>query len=162
MSTATLGLRAAQNLTGPAAFLAWNWFYAYGVLSSRTPKQIYGLDHNANPRADLTKYGNEAVKSGKITQAQLDQLRRFESASANAVEGYTLFVASVLFGIIAGVHEDTIFNSCSVYTVARLIYGAVYVFVANDTWSQARGIAWWTGNGACLFLLAKGGRIGGL
>ena len=83
-----------NGLKGPAIFLAWNWFYAFGVLSSRTPKQLYGLDHQSSPRQDLNKFGTEAVRAGKITQKQLDQLHRFEAASANSTEGLTLFASS--------------------------------------------------------------------
>lgn len=81
-------------LAGPAGFLAWNWFYAYGILSSRTIKQVYGIDHNANPRQDLNKYGEASVKEGKMTRKQVERCQRFESASANSVEGYTLFAGS--------------------------------------------------------------------
>ena len=62
----------------------------------------------------------------------------------------------VLFGLIANVPRSTLMNGCTVYTIARLIYGYVYVFVPDDVWSQFRGIAWWTGNGACFYLLWKG------
>lgn len=97
-TSSTLGLNTtafwSSPFAAPAAFLAWNWFYAYGVLASRTPKQWYGIDHNGSPRQDLNKYGAEAVKKGKLTQAQLDQIQRVEAASANSVEGYTLFAAS--------------------------------------------------------------------
>lgn len=156
-TTNTIGL--SSNLTAPAAFIAWNWFYAYGVLASRTFKQIYGIDHNGNPRQDLNKYGSEAVKSGKITQAQLEQIQRVESASANSVEGFTLFVASVLFALVAGVPIETVNTACTTYTLARLAYGAVYVFVADNTYSQLRGIVWWAANSSCLYLLYKGAML---
>jgi hypothetical protein len=81
-------------LATTAAFLGWNWFYAYGLLSSRTIKQFYGLDHNANPRQDLKKYAEASIKEGKLTQKQVEQIQRFESASANSVEGYTFIVGS--------------------------------------------------------------------
>jgi len=94
MSTSTfLGL-STSPLAAPAGFIAWNWVYAYCVLSSRTFKQSYGIDHNGNPRQDLDKYGAAAVKEGKMTQAQLDQIRRVEAASANSVDGFTFFVGS--------------------------------------------------------------------
>jgi len=97
-TTSTLGLNNtsfwSSPYAAPAAFLTWNWFYAYCVLASRTPKQWYGIDHNGSPRQDLNKYGAVAVKEGKLTQAQLDQIQRVEAASANSVEGYVLFVAS--------------------------------------------------------------------
>lgn len=96
-STSTLGLRAAlpflstphnpnPNQNHAPAYLAFHFLFAYGVLSSRTLKQWYGLDHNASPRYDLIQYGDAAVASGQITRSQLEMLRRTESASANAVE----------------------------------------------------------------------------
>ena len=96
MSTTNyLGLQLPQSsLAAPAAFIAWNWFYAYGVLASRTFKQIYGIDNNANPRQDLNRYGADAIRAGKLTQAQLEQIQRVESASANSTEGFILFTAS--------------------------------------------------------------------
>lgn len=95
MATSYLGPQtSSSSFAAPAAFLAWNWFYAYGVLASRTLKQWYGIDHNGNPRQDLNKYGAAAVREGKLTQAQLETVQRMEAASANSVEGYTFFVAS--------------------------------------------------------------------
>src|SRR5690349_18738177 len=92
-----LGLFSANpthRFAAPAAFLGWGWVYAYCVLASRTWKQWYGIDHNGSPRQDLTKYADIAVREGKMTRAQVEQIRRVEAASANATEGYTLFVAS--------------------------------------------------------------------
>ena len=64
------------------------------MLSSRTPKQYYGIDHNGNPRQDLKKYADVAIREGKITQEQIEQIQRIESAGANSVEGYALFATS--------------------------------------------------------------------
>lgn len=64
----------------------------------------------------------------------------------------------VLFGLIANVPRSALIGACTTYTVARLVYGAVYVFVADDFWSQMRGISWWTGNVSCFYLLWKGAR----
>lgn len=97
MSTTRLGLSSTHStstLAAPAAFIAWNWFYAYGVLASRNFKQWYGIDNQASPRQDLKKYGDIAVREGKMTQAQLDQIHRVEAASANSTEGFILFTAS--------------------------------------------------------------------
>jgi hypothetical protein len=78
----------------PAAFLGFNWFYAYGILSSRTLKQIYGIDHNGSPRQDLNKCADVYVREGKMTRAQVEMIQRCESASANSVEGYTFLVGA--------------------------------------------------------------------
>ncbi|KAL2419312.1 hypothetical protein ABEF95_010147 [Exophiala dermatitidis] len=166
MATSTyLGLTypsTSSPFAAPAAFLAWNWIYAYCVLSSRTLKQIRGIDHNGNPRQDLNKYADAAVREGKLTRAQLEQIQRLEAASANSIEGYTFFVASVLFALIAGVPRSTLNAACTTYTIARLVYGAVYVFIPDDLYSQLRGLAWWTGNVSCFYLLWKGARSSAL
>lgn len=159
-----LGLRAASPTTlipnYAPALLSFHFIWAYGVLSSRTLKQWYGLDHNESPRYDLAKYGDRAVASGKITQKQLDMLRRNESAHANAVENYAFFAAAIGFASLAGVDRTLINRAGLCYTVARVAYGFVYVLIENRVWSQLRGVTWWVGNGSCLYLLWKaGGRL---
>ncbi|KIX10278.1 uncharacterized protein Z518_01360 [Rhinocladiella mackenziei CBS 650.93] len=93
-----LSLHPPRSLTirasSTAAFLAWNWFYAYCVLSSRTLKQRYGIDHNGNPRQDLIRFGDAAIREGKLTKSQLEQTQRMEAASANSVDGYQFFAIS--------------------------------------------------------------------
>ncbi|KAK0666771.1 hypothetical protein QBC41DRAFT_255406, partial [Cercophora samala] len=161
-----LGLRAAPlAATIPnyaPFFLGFHFFFAYGVLSSRTLKQWYGIDHNESPRYDLAKYGDAAVASGKITQRQLDMLKRNESAHANAVENYAFFVGAVSLATIAGVDRILINRAGLTYTIARVAYGAVYILVDHPQWSQIRGITWWIGNLNCFYLLYKaGGKLNG-
>ncbi|KAK3115625.1 hypothetical protein LTR53_004832 [Teratosphaeriaceae sp. CCFEE 6253] len=152
-----LGLRASNPLTPAASitatYLITNYVFAYLVLASRTPKQHYGLDHNVSPREDLGKYGDAAVRSGKMTQKQLDQLRRLEGANANSIENYILFVAAMLFAQISGMASTQINATGLCYTVARFIYAGVYVFVDTPKLSQARGIMYWTGNFALFRLI---------
>jgi uncharacterized MAPEG superfamily protein len=156
-----LGLRGASSASGipnyAPNFLAFHFIWAYGVLSSRTLKQWYCIDHNESPRYDLDKYGNEAVKSGKITQKQLDMLRRNESAHANAVENYAFFGTAIGFASLAGVDRRLINRAGLVYTLARVAYGFVYILIEDRLWSQLRGITWWIGNSSCLYLLWKAG-----
>ncbi|KAI1821623.1 hypothetical protein F4861DRAFT_451046 [Xylaria intraflava] len=156
-----LGLRAAeagQSVHSWApGLLTWQFVYAYGLLSSRTLKQWYGIDHNVSPREDLAKYGDAAVRSGKITQKQLDMLKRNESAHANSVENYTLFVAALGFATFAGVETHLVNRAGLIYVTARFVYGLVYVFIDRDPWSQIRGVAWWVGNLSCLWLLYRAG-----
>ncbi|CAG8893028.1 unnamed protein product [Penicillium egyptiacum] len=157
----TLGLRASLSNTpnyGPI-FLTFNFALGYGLLSSRTLKQWYGLDHQVSPREDLTKYGEAAVREGKITRRQLDMLKRNESAHANAVENFPLLVAGVLFASLAGVPAQKINAAALSYTVARIVYGAVYILVDHPNWSQVRGLVWWWGNSSCLFLLWKAAEL---
>jgi len=157
MATSQLGLLSSTgSLAAPAGFLAWNWAFAYLALSSRTPKQYFGIDHNGNPRQDLAQHGEAAVREGKMTRAQLDMIQRMEAATANSIDGYTFFAASVLFALVAKVPRPALLKACTTYTVARLVYGVVYTFVAGGPWSQLRGVAWWTGNCSCMYLLWKG------
>jgi uncharacterized MAPEG superfamily protein len=54
------------------------------------------MDHNSSPREDISKYGEQMVRDGKLTQRQLDKAKRWQAAHANAIEGYPFFVASVV------------------------------------------------------------------
>ncbi|KAL4973023.1 hypothetical protein BDW66DRAFT_143009 [Aspergillus desertorum] len=152
LTSPTPGLTVA-NL-GPTA-LSVNFIFAYGLLSSRTIKQYYGLDHNVSPREDLAKYGDAAVRSGKISQKTLDMIKRNESAHANAVENYALLVGAVAMATVAGVERASINRAVVVYTLARIAYAIVYITVDKPKWSQLRGLCWWTGNLCCLNLLRK-------
>jgi uncharacterized MAPEG superfamily protein len=159
----TLGLRAPSlpNLTTPncaPAFVSFHFIFAYCVLAPRHLKQIYGIDHNVSPREDLAKYGDAAVKSGKITQKQLEMMRRNESAHANAIENYILFVGAISFATFAGVERELVNRAGLVYTVARVAYGFIYIFVDQPFWSLFRSVAWWVGNISCLWLLRRAGR----
>ncbi|KAL4940973.1 hypothetical protein BDV06DRAFT_195521 [Aspergillus oleicola] len=139
--------------------LITNFIFAYGLLSSRTLKQWYGLDHNVSPREDLSKYGPAAVSSGKVSQRTLNMLKRNESAHANAVENYTLLVAGVTCAMIAGVEKVQLNRAVLGYTLARVGYAVVYVTVERPWLSQIRGVCWWAGNLCCLGLLYKAGEI---
>jgi uncharacterized MAPEG superfamily protein len=77
-------------------------------MSTRGSKMRLGLDHNVLPREDLSKYGEAAVKAGKISQKTLNKLKRKEAAHANAVEGYPLFVAASEFFLSLIDHFDTV------------------------------------------------------
>ncbi|CAG7984903.1 unnamed protein product [Penicillium olsonii] len=158
----TLGLRASLDSRTPnhaPAFLGFHFIYAYGILSSRTLKQWYGIDHQASPREDLAKYGEAAVREGKLTRKQLDMLKRNESAHANSVENFPLLVAAVLFASHAAVPAQKINAASFSYTIARIGYGAVYILVDHPKWSHLRGLMWWWGNVSCLYLLWKAGQL---
>ena len=95
-----LGLRATPGVQTPnhvTSFIIANWFFAYGVLSTRVQKNLYKIDNNVAPREDLAKYGEAAVKEGKIDRRALNALKRMEAASANSIEGFTFFVAASMF-----------------------------------------------------------------
>jgi len=159
----TLGFRAAgigsqtpANLS--AGFLIGHFLFAYGIMSSRTPKQYLKMDHNVSPREDLAKYGSEMVSDGKISQRTLNMLKRWESAHANAVENYALFVAAVLLGNHTGVPAAVINGHIASYTLARMAYAVVYIFIDRESLSQLRGLCWWWGNSSCFSLLYIAGK----
>jgi uncharacterized MAPEG superfamily protein len=109
----TLGLRAPSlaNLTTPnyaAGYVSFHFIFAYCVLAPRHLKQIYGIDNQVSPREDLAKYGDSAVKSGKITQKTLEMMKRNESAQLNSTENYILFVGAMSFATFAGVEPELI------------------------------------------------------
>jgi hypothetical protein len=90
----TLGLSPTTSFAAPAAFLAWNWCFAYVALSSRPWKQACGIDHNGNPRQDVAKYADTAIREGKMTRAQLERIQRVEAAGANSTDGFAFFASS--------------------------------------------------------------------
>ncbi|KAF2774575.1 hypothetical protein EJ03DRAFT_8833 [Teratosphaeria nubilosa] len=159
---AALGLRSPDQSTAPpslaASYIIWQFIFAHGVLSSRAWKQYYGFDHNINPREDVTKYGQRAVEAGKLTQKQLNQIKRVESAHANSVEHFPLFVGALIWAHLAGLPVVSINRSGSFYVLARIAYGAVYILVDTPRLSQLRGITWWISNVACLRLFWLGGK----
>jgi len=116
------------------------------------------LDHQVSPRYDLATYGEAAVKSGKITQAQLDRMKRVESAHANSVEHYPVFVAAMLLATFAGVQGEIVNRVGLAYTVIRVVYAAVYIGAGTDKSASVRGPVWWVGNGVCIWLLWRAGK----
>ena len=148
----TLGLSGPKPPSYAGGYLMFHFLWAYGFTSSRTLKQIWGIDHNVSPREDLTKYGAAAVSSGKITQRQLDMLKRNEGAHANSYEHYPVLVGALLWAHVAGLSNAEINASALVYTIARLAYVTVYVLVDTPKLSQLRGVCWWIGNVTCLRL----------
>lgn len=156
----SLGLRAASSASEKIpsyapGFLAFHFLLAYGLLSSRTIKQWYGIDHNESPRYDLATHGEAAVRAGKLTRGQLEMIKRNESAHANAVENYAFFAVAIAFATFSGVERVSVNRAGLIYTLARIAYGAIYILIGHPLWSQLRGITWWIGNCSCLYLLWK-------
>ena len=85
-------------------------------------------------------------------------MRRNESAHANAIENYILFLGAMSFATFAGVERELINRAGLVYTVARVAYGVIYIVVDQTVWSLSRTVAWWVGNISCLWLLRRAGR----
>ncbi|KAK3641790.1 hypothetical protein LTR56_011117 [Elasticomyces elasticus] len=122
----TLGLRNATSPTAQppsltATYLITNYIFAHLLLSQRTPKQIMGLDNNVMPRQDLSPSNAAAlIASGKLTQKQLDQLKRLEAAQQNSIENFSLFAVAMVLAEVAGVRRREVNLSGLVYTVASL------------------------------------------
>ncbi|KAJ9638688.1 hypothetical protein H2204_004164 [Knufia peltigerae] len=136
----------------------FNFLFAHVFLSSRLLKNIYGFDHNVNPREDVSRFGERAVQDGKITRKQLNMLKRNEAAHANAMEHFPMFVGSALFATVAKVPNDSINKACLVYSVARVLYAVLYLTVDNVKLSYVRSLTWWTSNFACIYLLWQSGK----
>ncbi|RMZ87973.1 hypothetical protein DV736_g4793, partial [Chaetothyriales sp. CBS 134916] len=152
-----LGLNPGATNKVPS-YLIWNFIYAYGILSSRGIKVLLKLDHNVAPREDVAKYGERAVKSGKITEAQLAFVKRNEAAHANRVEHFAMFAASTVLAASTGVPNEVVNKACLVYTLLSLSYGAVYLLITNPALSYLRSVLWWGGNATCFYLLSQAGK----
>ncbi|KAJ5129158.1 uncharacterized protein N7515_005197 [Penicillium bovifimosum] len=153
-----LGLRAAPGqvpANHAAGFLVVNWAFAFGIMSTRATKIRLGLDHNVSPREDLSKYGEAAVQSGKISRRTLDRLKRQEAAHANAQEGYSLFVAAILVSLYAGLPNETINTVGAWYSVSRVAYSLLYTYIEFHHLSYLRSVAWWSGNISCIYALVQ-------
>lgn len=142
---------------GPG-FLIFHFVFAYVAMSARVLKVYHGIDHQVSPRQDLIKYGEAAVREGKITAKQLEMLHRNEAAHANSVENYTLFVAGITLATIAGVPRTTINAAGLIYTVARILYGIHYITIDRNRPAWFRSVLWQAGNLSCLTLLWKAGK----
>ena len=153
----TLGLHAGAPCQAPYYLMA-NFIFAHFILVPRTFKQFYGIDHNSAPREDIAKYGDAAVKSGKLTQAQLDLIKRASAAHSNRVENYSIFAAATVLAVTAGVPNDVINAQCLLYTVSSIAYGAAYTMIDSTPLSLLRTICWYGGGWACFRLFWKAGQ----
>ncbi|KAE8154648.1 hypothetical protein BDV25DRAFT_103363 [Aspergillus avenaceus] len=142
---------------GPG-FLIFHFLFAYAGLASRHLKQLHGIDHQVSPRQDLNKYGETAVRAGKMTRKQLDRIHRNEAAHANSVENYPLFVAAISMATYAGIPRTAINAAGLAYTVSRILYAANYILAERLWTSLLRPVFWWTGNLSCLYLLWEAGK----
>ena len=100
----------------------------------------------------------KAVSAGKLTQKQLNQIIRVQSAHENSVEHFPLFVAALLFAHIAGLPHGMINRTGAYYTVARVVYTVSYVMITDAKLALLRGVAWWASNVICLRLIWLGGK----
>lgn len=140
-------------------YIIFHFVFAYMLLSSRLAKNILGIDHNVNPRSDLTVYAARKLKEGKITKRQLNFLERNEACHANSMENFPVFVASVLFATAAGIDASTINYRCALYTVARIGYAVAYLTTESYKLSAVRTLFWYVGTLTCLTLLWSTGAV---
>ncbi|TVY13371.1 hypothetical protein LARI1_G008903, partial [Lachnellula arida] len=154
------GLRATTAPVPSLAstFLIGNFIYAYAILSTRFIKRRYKLDHNDSPREDVAKYGEAMVKEGKLSAKQLAMVKRWESAHANSVEGYTFFVAGVLLGLHAGVPSQTLNGLMAIYSLVRIGFGISYITIESEGNSWLRTLFWWAGNISCITMMVLAGK----
>lgn len=134
-------------------FLTANFLLAYIFSSTRGPKIRAGLDNNISPRGDLGPRADRAVAEGKITQAQLDKLRRLQGAHENGIEGFPFVVGAMCMALIGGVDAQTVNKYGLVYTVARVLYTVVYVQGTTRPVAAVRSVLFWVGNITCIRLL---------
>jgi uncharacterized MAPEG superfamily protein len=128
------------------------------VLGPRFGKIWFKFDHNVSPREDCPKYGAKMVSEGKLSQRSLDLVKRWEGAHANAIEGFTLFVAGVLLALHAGVDPARLNGLMAAYTALRLGYLISYLAIEMEGLSVIRTICWWGGNACCLTMLVFAGK----
>jgi uncharacterized MAPEG superfamily protein len=153
----SLGLRAGASCNAPY-YLIGNFVFAHFILVQRTFKQYYGIDNNTAPRENVDKYGEAAIKSGKITRAQLDMIKRAGAAHSNRVENYPVFAAAVVLAIVAGVPNDVVNAQCLLYSVSSVAYGACYVLIDSTPLSLLRTASWYGGCWACFRLFWVAGK----
>lgn len=117
-----------------------------------------GIDHNAAPRDDLAKFGESAVKSGKITSRQLDLIKRAGAAHSNRVENYSVFAAATVLAVAAGVPSDLVNTQCLLYSVSSVAYGICYVLIDTTPLSLLRTVCWYSGCWACFRMFWAAGK----
>ena len=102
--------------------------------------------------------GEALVTSGKLSRSKLNAIKRWNAASANALENFPLFVAGVVLGVVAGVDHGSMNGLMTLYTVARLAYAVAYVAIESERFSYLRSVLWWQGNLSCLMMLWLAGK----
>jgi len=136
-----------------AHLLILNFLLAYSFTATRIPKMLAGLDHNVNPREDLSVRGPRAVEKGKITQAQLDSLKRLQAAHDNSIEHFPLFASAIVMATFAGVSADAVNSLGVVYTLLRTAYVVAYWKGSSLKISWVRSVVYWASNISCLRLI---------
>lgn len=158
--------------------MLWNWAYAYILTSTRVSKIFAGLDHNENPRHDLSKYGERAVAEGKLTRARLQQLQRAQAAHENCVEGFaffastsTLFSSLGILGYLANTDLAVVLMNMAkidaasinlvgvLYSVLRVLYVQAYYRITDRNTSFVRSVLWHLTNYSCIYGIWQAGKF---
>jgi uncharacterized MAPEG superfamily protein len=98
------------------------------------------------------------VAEGKISQATLSMIKRWDAAHANAVENFPLFATGVLLACHAGVPTGMLNGLMASYTLARVAYGIAYIMIEKERLAILRSYCWWWGNISCLAMLVLAGK----
>jgi len=136
-----------------AHLLILNFLIAYIITATRIPKMLVGLDHNVHPREDLTVRGPKAVEKGRITQAQLDSLKRLQAAHENSIEHFPIFAVAIAMATLAGVDAHSVNSLGAVYTLLRVAYVIAYWKGSSVKISWIRSVVYWMSNMSCLRLI---------
>lgn len=142
-----------------ATFLIANFVWSHALSSSRALKMLYRMDNHVNPRADLDKFGQRAVLEGKITQAQLDMLKRNESAHANSMDHFPLFATALVLAKFANLPVVDINSAALLYTAVRLAFWGNYVLSTTMLGAALRPLLWWGSNIICFRLIWSAGKV---
>jgi hypothetical protein len=74
-----------------ASYIIGNSCLSYLLLSNRTLKQHYKIDHSSSPRDNISKYGEQAVREGKLSQRALNMVKCNEAAHENSIAHFRSF-----------------------------------------------------------------------
>lgn len=141
-----------------AEYLIANIVFAHAISSARALKAFYRIDNHISPRTDLDKLGARAVLEGRLTQRQLDMLKRNEAAHANSMDHLPIFAAALTLAMVAGLPAAEINCAGLAYTLARVAYVGNYVLSSTMLGASLRPLLWWAGNIICFRLIWKAGK----
>ncbi|KID59221.1 uncharacterized protein G6M90_00g066720 [Metarhizium brunneum] len=142
-----------------ATYLIVNALWSHTLSSTRALKMLYKMDNHVSPRTDLDKFGPRAVLEGKITQAQLDMLKRNEAAHANSMEHFPIFATALILAKLAGLPAADINSAGFAYTVLRVAFVGNYVLSITMGWAALRPVFWWASNIVCFRLIWRAGKM---
>jgi predicted HNH restriction endonuclease len=77
-----------------AGYIIGNFCLSYLLLSNQTLKQL--LQDRPQQRDDVSKYGEQAVREGKLSQRALNMIKRNEAAHENSIAHFPFFCAGMV------------------------------------------------------------------